>query len=539
MDRESLSVPRVAESEHRQRPATWNHTAIDYPRQLCIHELFEAQVERTPDAMSVVFRDEELSYRELNEHANRLAHYLQGLGVGPEVLVGICVERSLELIVGLLGVLKAGGAYVPLDPAYPKARIAFMLADTGAPVLLTQERLLPQLPPHQARVICLDRDWAAIAAAPAKNPTNDLTPENLAYAIYTSGTTGRRKAVAIPHRPLTSYAYAAKHDYALAPGDRYLQFSSIGWNTSTEEIFPCLAHGATLVLRTDESLESVHGFLEDCHDLKLSIINIPTSYWHAVTARLGGDSPKPPESLRLVIIGGERGLREHLATWYAHVGEHIRIVNTYGATEAGVTTLCDLSPAMAMDEGMTQLPIGRPVPNMRVLVLDPQLRPVPVGTEGEIFIGGEGLARGYLGRPDLTAARFVPDPFGGEPGARLYRTGDLARWRPDGNLEHLGRLHDQVKIRGFRVELGEIEATLVAHPAVREVVVVAQEDEPGERRLIAYVVAPPSSPPTAGELHRFLEQKLPDHAIPSSFVPLDALPLTRNGKVDYRALRLL
>ncbi|MDZ7949837.1 non-ribosomal peptide synthetase [Nostoc sp. DedQUE09] len=461
-----------------------NQSPIPNSSEQCIHQLFEAQVEKTPDAIAVVFQNQHLTYRELNQRANQVAHHLRSLGVGPEVRVGICIQRSLEMAIGILAILKAGGAYVPLDPAYPKERLALILRDAQVSVLLTQQSLLAVLPPLQSQVVCLDTDKSAIAQKSQENLVNQTQPENLVYIIYTSGSTGTPKGVTIQHRSLASYAEIACLEYGLEASDRVLQFASISFDAAAEEIFPCLICGATLILRTDEMLSSTPQFLQHCRDWGITVLDLPTAFWHQVTAELATANLVLPDSLRLAIIGGERANRKHLTTWQQQVGQRVRLVNTYGPTETTiVATLCDLSVSTA-----DEVPIGKAIPQVQTYVLDPDLQLVPVGTPGELYIGGVGVARGYFKRSDLTAAKFIPNPYSSKPGERLYQTGDLVRYLPDGNLEFLGRIDHQVKIRGFRIELGEIEALLNQHPGVQEAVVVAHNDDLDHQRLIAYVV---------------------------------------------------
>jgi amino acid adenylation domain-containing protein len=529
-------LPLLTAAERQQLLGTWNQTQDNDPQDWCVHEIFEAQVACTPDAVAVVYEDQQLTYRELNSRANQLAHYLQQLGVGSEVSVGLCVERSLDMIVGLLGILKARGAFVPLDPGLPQERLAFMLKDTGAPVVLTHQRLVERLPPTAAHLVCLDADWAQIAQEPAGNPDGGPNPDHMAYIIYTSGTTGIPKGVMIQQGSLAHYTETAAAAIELGPGDRALKFASIAFDTTMEEIFPCLIRGATLVLRTDAMLETMTGFLQTCRDWELTVLDLPTAYWHELTAQLAAESLALPSSVRLVIIGGERALRERLVMWHQQVGPHVRLVNTYGPTEVTVVaTLCALSTqtGAALPQ---EVSIGGPLPGVQVYLLDRDRQPVPVGVVGEMYIGGMGVARGYLNRPELTAEKFLPDPFSNRRGARLYRTGDLARYQSDGRLVFLGRTDDQVKIRGYRFELGEIEAALGQHPAVHNAVVLAREDTPGDKRLVAYIVPTLGMSPTSSDLRRFLEAKLPAYMVPSAFVLLDSLPLTPNGKVDRRTL---
>ena len=486
-------------TRNRQLMAYWNHNKADKDEQ-CIHELFEAQVTRTPDSVAVMIGNQQLSYQDLNQRANQLAHYLRKLGVEPEVLVGICLERSPDMVVGLLAILKAGGAYVPLDPAYPKERLAFMLEDAQVPVLLTFQEggCISEVP--KTKVVCLDADWNVVAQESQENLVNQAAPESLAYVIYTSGSTGKPKGVMIEHRSLVNFTKAASFEYALLSSDRILQFASISFDTAAEEIFPCLVRGATLVLRTREMLSSVPVFLQTCCDLKLTVLDLPTAFWHQMSAELSARGFMLPESMRLVIIGGERARPQWLATWQKHVGQRVRLVNSYGPTETTiVATICDLLGPRGVDITGRVLPIGRAIDNVQTYILDQYLQPVAVEVPGELYIGGAGLARGYLNQPDLTAEKFIPNPFSETPGARLYKTGDLVRYRQDGNIEFLNRIDYQEKIRGFRIELTEIETVLNQHPAVQESVVIAREDIPDDKRLVAYVVQNEHSPDTEWE----------------------------------------
>ena len=480
-------LPLLTEQERCQLLVEWNNTGAKYPQDKCIHQLFEEQVEQSPDAVAVVFEGEQLTYGELNAKANQLAHYLQSLGVKPEVLVGICVERSVGMVIGLLGILKAGGAYVPLDPNYPSERLAFMLEDSSVPVLLAQEKLVEKLPPNSARVVCLDSDWEEIAAYSEENSSSGVKPENLAYVIYTSGSTGQPKGILIQHRSLVNYTTVASAEYGIRERDRILQFSSISFDVSAEEIYTSLTSGATLVLRTDSMLDSIEGFLQKCKNWEITVMALPTAYWHELTAFLTQETVLLPPSLRLIIIGGEKALPERLKTWLECVEQPVRLVNNYGPTEATVgATIYDLSVA---DTTLKELPIGRPLGNVQTYILDGNEQPVPIGVPGELHIGGAGLARGYLNRPDLTDERFIRNPFSDYPTSRLYKTGDLVRYLSDGNIEYLGRIDDQVKIRGFRIELGEIEAVLAKHPNVRSVTAIDREYAPGNKRLVAYLVS--------------------------------------------------
>ncbi|HEX2095689.1 MAG TPA: amino acid adenylation domain-containing protein [Longimicrobiaceae bacterium] len=520
----------------------WSAAAGELPS-APVHERFRLQAGRTPDAPAVLQEGAEpLTYAELDRRSDRLARVLLRLGVAPETRVGICLERSPEMLVALLGVLKAGGAYVPLDPAYPAERLAYMLRDSGARVLLTHSVLRHQISATGVHLVCLDE--AAPGGLPLTGdgpaPEVPFHPENGAYVIYTSGSTGKPKGVLVPHRALARYASAAAELYGITPADRVLQFASLSFDASAEEIYPALLGGAALVLRTGEMLASAATFLERVERWGVTVLDLPTAYWHELVAELQRGAARLPACVRLVIIGGERALPERVADWQRLVGGAARLVNTYGPTEATVVaTLADLTdngavPAPA-EPPLPPVPIGAPVPNARVYALDSRMEPVPVGARGELYIGGAGVARGYLGQPERTAERFVPDPFSGEAGARLYRSGDVVRWRREGVLEYLGRMDEQVKVRGFRIEPGEIESVLLRHPRVREAVVVAREDEPGRVRLVGYVVAEGEVPTTA-ELRAQVKGELPEHLVPGAFVVLAVLPKTGSGKVDRRAL---
>nr|WP_301542280.1 non-ribosomal peptide synthetase [Pyxidicoccus fallax] len=514
------SLPLLREAEQRQLLVEWNETATPFPDGACIHELFEAQVPRTPDAPALCFGSESLSYRELDTRANRLAHALRSRGVGPDTRVALGLERSLELVVSMLAVLKAGGAYVPLDPAYPRERLAFMLQDCGAAVLLTHSRLLGTLPPFHGHVLALDTEAAALARFPDTAPARTATADQLAYVIYTSGSTGRPKGVAVPHRGVPNLARHMARATGLKPGQRVLQFASFSFDAAVYEVTLALLHGATLVLATREELLPGQPLVDVLRGQSIDSALLPPS----VLALLPTEGL---ETLGTLISGGEACTAEVVAKWAP--GRHF--INAYGPTESTViATLHTCVP-----DGQRP-PLGRALSNTRLYVLDGHLRPVPVGVPGELFIGGVGLARGYLGRPELTAERFVPDAFGTTPGGRLYRTGDLVRWRPDGTLEYLGRTDFQVKLRGFRIELGEIEAVLSAQSGVRQALVLVREDRPGDKRLVAYVVGAPGETVDTEALRSALEQRLPGHMVPSAFVALEALPLTPNGKVDRRAL---
>jgi amino acid adenylation domain-containing protein len=530
------ALPLLTDRERRQLLVEWSGALADVPKDLCIHQLFEAQVARTPDAVAVISENQRLTYAALDQRANQLAQHLQTLGVGPEVRVGICMERSPELVVGVVGILKAGGAYVPLDPAYPHERLAFMLADAQITLLLTDRRLAAQLPDHVATVVCVDADWGIMNQEHVTQPTGGPAPDNLAYVIYTSGSTGGAKGVMISHRALVNHSLAVTQRYALQPTDRILQFASIGFDVAAEEIFPSWLSGATVVLRPSHISLSPADFLRFVEHEHLTVVNLPSSYWHEWVADLTSSALRLPRALRLVIVGSEQTLPERLTTWQRLAGTRVDWRNAYGPTEATITTTVYEPARTGVTLALSAVPIGRPIANAQVYLLDAQLQPVPSGVPGEIYIGGAGLARGYLNRPARTAERFIPHPFSDEPGARLYKTGDLARWLPDGNIAFLGRVDEQVKIRGFRIEPGEIEALLRQHSNVAESVVVARDAAPGDKRLVAYVVADQAPALTTSALRSFLAERLPEYMVPSSFVLLDAIPRMPNGKVDRRML---
>jgi amino acid adenylation domain-containing protein len=523
-------LPLLTAAERHQLLVEWNDTQTAYSQDKCIHQLFEAQVERTPEAVAVVFEDQQFTYRELNVRANQLAHHLQALGVGPEVLVGICVERSLEMVVGLLGILKAGGAYVPLDPTYPSERLAFMLVDARTPVLITQQHLAARLPTDKTKVVCLDADWEAIAQEKTQNPVSGTTVENLAYVIYTSGSTGKPKGTLILHRGLVNYLTWCTQAYAVDQGEGTLVHSSIAFDLTITGLFaPMLVGRRVELLAEEQGVEALSTRLR--HRSNLSLIKITPAHLTLLSQQL---SPQAVAGrTRAFIIGGENLLAESLAFWQ-DCAPDTKLVNEYGPTETVVgCCVYQVHPDQARSGS---IPIGHPIANTQLYLLDHHWLPVPIGVPGELYIGGAGLARGYLNRPELTAEKLIPNFFSNKPGARLYRTGDLARYRPDGTLEFLRRIDHQVKIRGFRIELGEIEAVLSQHPSVRQTVVMAREDIPGDKRLVAYIAPHQEQGTTPSELRRFLREELPDYMVPSAFVLLQALPLNSNGKVDRQAL---
>ncbi|PYK02800.1 MAG: non-ribosomal peptide synthetase, partial [Verrucomicrobia bacterium] len=522
-DKRLSELPLLTETERHQLLVECNRTQADYPQEKTIPGLCEAQAARTPDAVAVVFGDQHLTYRELNQSANQVAHHLRKLGVQPDALVGICLDRSLDLVVGLLGILKAGGAYVPLDPSYPQERLAFMLEDSQAPIVVTQRRLLEALPKDRARFVCLDSEWKLIARESQENPSETVSPEHLAYVIYTSGSTGKPKGVQIPHRAVVNFLNSMRSEPGLTSADTLLAVTTLSFDIAALELFLPLSVGARVVLATREEAADGAQLAAKIAETCATAMQATPATW-----RLLIDSRWPGNKSLRVFCGGEALSRELANRLLERCAG---LWNLYGPTE---TTIW--SAAAKIEPGNAPVVIGRPIANTQFYILDRYLQPVPVGVPGELFIGGDGLARGYLNRPELTAEKFIRHPFSDEPNARVYRTGDLARRSPDGNIELLGRMDHQVKIRGFRIELGEIEAVLLQFTKVREAVVVAREDAPGDKRLIAYLTTYTQTAVSLNELRRFLREKLPDYMVPSAFMMLEQLPLTPNGKVDRRAL---
>ncbi|GIV97579.1 MAG: hypothetical protein KatS3mg057_2236 [Herpetosiphonaceae bacterium] len=522
-------LPLLTLAEQQLLVSTWNDTRAPLDTALAAHQLFELQAARTPDALAVVCEEHALTFAQLDARANQLAHYLATLGVGPDVPVALCLQRSPELLIALLAVLKAGGAYLPLDPSYPAERLAFMLHDARPAVVLTTHALAQQLPPSPARLLCLDLEAEAIAHQPASALVRTPHPAQLAYIIYTSGSTGKPKGTLITQRGLSNYLLWAVQAYEAAAGAGAPVHSPLGFDLTVTSLYtPLLAGRPVVLVREAPGADGLREVLERAGPF--SLVKLTPAHLDVLRASLPAQAAA---NARLLVIGGEALYGESLRWWRAQAPQ-IRLVNEYGPTET-VVGCCVYEVPEGQPVGGA-VPIGRPIANMRMYVLDSQLQPVPVGVVGELYIGGVGVGRGYLNRPDLTAERFVPEPWGGEPGARMYRTGDLGRWRADGVLEYLGRVDQQIKLRGFRVELGEIEATLAAHPAVREAVVVAHKDSGGDTRLVAYVVGEEGRTPAQHELLAFLKQTLPEYMLPAAFVFLEALPLTANGKVDRRAL---
>ncbi len=531
------NLPLLSEKELHQVLVEWNNTQADYPQDKCIHELFEKQVEQHPDDLAIIFGNKQITYQELNTRSNKLAHLLQKLGVCSEVLVGICISQSIEMIVGLLGILKAGGAYVPLDPSYPQERLKFMLSDAQVSVLLAQENLLKHFEDFSNPIICIDKDWKIITQESEENPKSDLTSNNLAYVIYTSGSTGKPKGVAVTHKAVNRLVYNTNY-IKLEPTDKIAQASNTSFDAVTFEIWGALLNGTQLVVISKDITLSPHEFALQIRQKNINVLFLTT----ALFQQIARDVPHAFSSLRYLLFGGEsvntRWVKKVLKN-----GSPKHLIHVYGPTEN--TTFSSYYYVKKLPETATSIPIGLPIANTQMYLLDAHLQPVPVGVVGELYIGGDGLAQEYLNRPELTAERFIPNPFEKAESSRLYRTGDLAVYRPDGNIEFLGRIDNQVKIRGFRIELGEIEAVLNQHPAVRETVIIASEDIPDDKHLVAYIV--PNQEQIlmqvetrnfASLLREFLKEKLPEYMVPRAYVVLESLPLTPNGKVDRRALRV-
>ncbi|AUT02007.1 non-ribosomal peptide synthetase [Nostoc sp. CENA543] len=513
----------------QQLLTTWNQTQTAYPQDKCIHQLFEEQVARTPDAVALVFQEQELTYRELNSRANQLAQHLQNLGIGADELVGICIERSLEMVVGLLGILKAGGAYVPLDPAYPQERLEFMLADTQIKLLLTQKQLAEKLPTHTANVIYLDTDWDSISQIKPENLTNIVKPDNLAYIMYTSGSTGQPKGVSVIHQGVVRLVKDTNY-VSLTNQEVFLQISPISFDASTFEIWGCLLNGGKLVIFPPHT-PSLDELGQVIQQYQVTTLWLTAGLFHVIVDEKI-DALKP---LRQLLAGGDVLSVSHVQKFLSTV-ENCKLINGYGPTE-NTTFTCCYEITAPLKSGAS-IPIGRPIANTQVYILDSQLQVVPIGITGELYIGGDGLAREYFHRPDLTAERFIPNPFSPDPQARLYKSGDLGRYLPNGEIEYLGRIDNQVKVSGFRIELGEIETALLQHPAIKEAVVIVREDTPGEKLLVNYFVAASSADNLSivSELRQFLKQKLPEYMVPKIFMALETMPLNANGKVDRRVL---
>ncbi|NMF64890.1 non-ribosomal peptide synthetase [Brasilonema octagenarum] len=518
----------ISDVERQQLLVEFNNTRRDYINDKCIHQLIEEQAERTPENVAVVFKKQQITYQELNTRANQLAHHLQALGVGSDVLVAICVERSWEMLVGILAILKAGGAYVPIDPTYPNQRLAYMLEDSQVSVVLTQEQLVKKLPDIGAQVLCLDTLWDAITQESDENPKTEVIPDNLVYLIYTSGSTGQPKGVQVTHQNLV-HSTTARICYYDQPVTGFLLTSPFAFDSSVACIFWTLCQGGFVSVLPENWQLDIKQIIEAIAQQQIShLLCLPSLY----KLILEQAQPQQLISLQTVIVAGESCPKE-LVKQHRELLPQTSLFNEYGPTEATVWS----SVYNCQNHDLKNpVPIGRPIANTQIYLLDSHLQPVPIGVSGEVHIGGFGLAKGYLNRPELTAQKFIPNPFSDEPNARLYKTGDLGRYLPDGNIKFLGRLDQQVKIRGYRIEITEIEAVLNQHSAVQEAIVVAQEDIHTHRRLVAYIVPEKEQIPTVDDLRSFLKNRLPEYMLPSVFVMLKALPLTPNGKVDRQAL---
>jgi amino acid adenylation domain-containing protein len=527
--KQTVLVETLTAAQRQIVLGTWNDTQINFPEAMCIHQLFEAQAAQTPDAVAVAFEDQQLTYQQLNQQANQLAHHLRTLGVRSEVLVGIYIERSLEMVVGMLGILKAGGAYVPLDPAHPLDRLAFILEETQVLAVLTQAHLADSLPSQTTNILCLDSDWEVIAQKSQENLAGEAIASSLMYTIYTSGSTGQPKGVMISHAGICNQLHWRQTTFPLTECDRVLQTISFSFDPSVWQIFWPLSCGAQLVLPRPGGHQDSAYLVEVIAQQQITVIALVPSMLRVFLEEKGIEQCR---GLRHVFCGGEALPADLQERFFARLNLDNVLHNVYGPTEASID-----ATFWTCQRGTNQpiAPIGRPLANTQVFILDSDLQPVAIGEPGELHIGGIGLARGYLNRPELTAEKFIPNPYSSTPGDRLYKTGDLARYLPDGNIEFLGRIDHQVKVRGFRIELGEIEAALSQHFGVQQTVVIAREDMRENQRLVAYIV-PRQQPPTASELRTFLKAKLPEYMVPSAFVVLKTLPLNPNGKVDRRAL---
>ncbi len=542
IDARISELPLLSEREQEQLLKAWSRAPREFhpAQQRSISQLFEAQVKQTPEEIALIFEAEQLTYRELNDRANRLAHYLLDLGAAPETLVGICLEQPIDMIVALLAIFKAGAAYLPLDPGYPRERLALMIDDSAVSLIITEENLLTILPENHSQKICLHRDRAAIAKKSKKNPGSHPAAENLAYVIYTSGSTGKPKGVMISHGALADHCLNMRDYYELQPSDHVLEFASMNFDASLEQILPPLLAGAKLVLRGSE-IWSPPEFQNNLVKYGLTVVNPPTAYWNQLLREWDhSEAINRNGRLRLCIVGGDLMAAENMERWSRIGLNGAKLLNAYGPTETTITATTFEVPANFKTNGFSQsVPIGKPTALRHIYILDRFFNLVPIGVPGELYIGGDCLARGYLNRADLTAEKFIPDPFSQKKGARLYRTGDLARFLPDGNIEFLGRADHQVKVRGYRIELGEIEALLSQHPAVAEAVVVAQAEQGGDKRLVAYFV--PKSDfkdkaPSSSELRNYLKANLPNYMVPGIFMAIDQIPRTPIGKVDRKAL---
>jgi amino acid adenylation domain-containing protein len=532
------SLSLVPADEARTQLELWRGTRRPPPPAVTVIEMWQRRVAAQPEALALVAGGDRLTYRQLDQRATAVARRLRAHGIGVGSTVALLLPRSIDMIAAVLGVLRSGAAYVPLEPSTPGQRVAYIVEHCGAAALIAPRAYADRATPLGCPIVL----WSdEIDAAPDRAATPlavDAGADDAAYVIYTSGTTGRPKGVTVLHRNLVHYATCAAEAFRITPGDRVLQFASLAFDTSVEEIFATLTAGATLVLRDDAMLASAPRFFARCGELGITLLDLPTAYWNHLVASASPSDWARAAALRLVVIGGEKVTVERLRRWHETVGPRLELLNTYGPTEATVAaTIADLTH-VSLDElaTMTEVPIGRPFPNCQVYVLDAALRPVPVGAPGELYIGGAGVARGYHNAPELTASAFLPDPFAADPAGRIYRTGDKVRYLSDGRLQYLGRLDQQVKIRGYRVELGEIEAVLAACPGVRAAAVVAEAAGATEPRLLAYLECTQPSSLSAGEVRAFAKERLPHYMVPSLFVGLASLPMSSSGKIDRNRL---
>ncbi|BAY10595.1 non-ribosomal peptide synthetase [Calothrix sp. NIES-2098] len=530
-DRPISELPLLT-AEEQELLVDWHGKQADYPQDICIHQYFENQVKLTPNNIAVSFANQQFTYLKLNQRANQLAHYLQTLGVGVGVNVGLYLEPSLETIVGLLGILKAGGTYIAIAPT-PGAEI---LADAQVSFLLTQSSLVEKLPEHQAKVICIDIELAGISLHSNDNPVCQVTEQNLACVIYVSGVNG----VAITHRNLVTHSLAISETWDLAESDRVLLLPSLKGDTFIESLFPTWVTGATAILQSQEVQNSAAQFFSFVAQQQITVVNLATSFWYELVKELSASSPTLPASLRLVMVGGEKVSRNAYLTWLEKVGKQVRWLNAYGTLETSFTaTVYDPETATEASETRSEIPLGKAIANTQVYILDKRSQLVPIGVTGEIFIGGSGVAQGYFNRPELTSKKFIPNPFSNEAGAYLYKTGDLGRYLSDGNIEFLGRLDNQAKIRGYRFELTEIETVLAQYPSVENSVVMLSEDISEDKNLVAYIIAKSGEILNSEQLRSFLQEKLPEQMLPSAFIMVDSLPLNAQGDVDRKALLAL
>ena len=552
-------IPMLTVAERQQMLTNWNQTETSFFSGFSpdrgVHHYIEQQVDRTPDAIALRYEVQgqngrvqiiTLTYQDLNQRANQLAHYLRALGLKDDrdtPIIAVCTNRSPEMIIAFLGILKAGAAYLPLDPSYPPERRLYQLQDSHARVLLTQAHLEPTIVPKSfsGKVLCLDRDWTdELTASPTTNPFNVTTADTLAYVIYTSGSTGTPKGVMIPHSGLINHCFAMRDVFELSARDRMLQFSSMSFDIIIEELYPTLVTGAMLVLRSDAISASISEFIQFVTLHQVTVLDLPTAFWHELVRGLGTLKTPLPDCLRLVVVGGEKASKSAYQQWLTQFAElegpPVRWLNTYGPTETTVSATVYDPIALNFDFNQPEIPIGRPIANVKTYVLDSNLSPVPINVAGELYISGAGVAYGYLNAIEKSNQNFIPNPFTTRPGDRMYRTGDRVRYLADGTLEFVGRRDFQVKIRGYRVELGEIERELESHPHIQQAVVVAQEPKPGQKTLVAYVLLSNLITLSGSEMKSFLQAHLPDYLIPAFFVSVQSFPLTPNGKVDRTAL---